>query len=255
MSRRWPVDATRRPTRDRHDEPMQARYVRGVTIRPLRHGDTATVEALFARLGSTSRQRRFCGAKPRLTDDELATLARVDETHHVLVAYVDGGSTPAGIARIVRDGGDGRDRVRGRGRAPGTRHRLGARAGARCGRARGRHHAARRDGLRRQPAGRIPPAACRALARRPLARRRARVRALARRAVAVRLVARRAARTIRATQTARARRHRRTEARHDHDLGRPPERRGRRLGPWHPGTGVRRRRTMSTPPPARPSTA
>jgi len=86
---------------------MQARYVRGLTIRPLRHGDTETVAAVFARLGSTSRQRRFCGAKPRLSEDDLATLARVDETHHVLVAYVGDDSVPAGIARLVRDGATG----------------------------------------------------------------------------------------------------------------------------------------------------
>jgi GNAT superfamily N-acetyltransferase len=100
---------------------MQARYVRGVTIRPLRHGDTATVEALFAQLGPTSRQRRFCGAKPRLSDGDLAALALVDETHHVLVAYVGGVSTPAGIARLVRDGATGEiafevaDELQGRG--------------------------------------------------------------------------------------------------------------------------------------------
>jgi ribosomal protein S18 acetylase RimI-like enzyme len=86
---------------------MQARYVRGLTIRPLRNGDTSTVDALFARLGSRSRARRFCGAKPRLSGAELATLAHVDETHHVLVAYVDGDAQPAGMARLVRDGASG----------------------------------------------------------------------------------------------------------------------------------------------------
>src|SRR6476646_10933638 len=100
---------------------MQARYVRGLTIRPLRNGDTETVSAVFARLGSASRQRRFCGAKPRLSDGDLAALARVDETHHVLVAYVGGGSAPAGIARLVRDGATGEiafevaDELQGRG--------------------------------------------------------------------------------------------------------------------------------------------
>ena len=100
---------------------MQARYVRGLTIRPLRNGDTETISAVFARLGSTSRQRRFCGAKPRLSDDDLAALARVDETHHVLVAYVQGDAAPAGIARLVRDGATGEialevaDTLQGRG--------------------------------------------------------------------------------------------------------------------------------------------
>ena len=83
---------------------MQSRYLNGLTIRALRDGDTETVAALFARLGERSRERRFCGAKPRLSDVELATLARVDRDRHVLVGYVDGDSEPAGIARLVRDG-------------------------------------------------------------------------------------------------------------------------------------------------------
>lgn len=83
---------------------MRARYVDGLTIRPLRDGDTATVARLFARLGERSRERRFCGAKPRLSEIELAHLARVDRDHHVLVAYVDGDREPVGIARIARSG-------------------------------------------------------------------------------------------------------------------------------------------------------
>jgi len=83
---------------------MQTRYVDGITIRPLRNGDVATVAALFGRLGDRSRERRFCGAKPRLSDRELAALARVDGDHHVLVGYLDGDAEPAGIVRIARDG-------------------------------------------------------------------------------------------------------------------------------------------------------
>jgi ribosomal protein S18 acetylase RimI-like enzyme len=82
---------------------MQTRHVDGLTIRVLRNGDTATVASLFERLGSRSRERRFCGAKPRLSDPELRLLAREDETHHVLVGYVDGDLQPVGIARLVRD--------------------------------------------------------------------------------------------------------------------------------------------------------
>ena len=73
---------------------MQTRYVDGLTIRPLRNGDTETVAVLFERLGARSRERRFCGAKPRLSDPELARLARVDASHHVLVGYVTAGPSP-----------------------------------------------------------------------------------------------------------------------------------------------------------------
>ena len=83
---------------------MQSRSVNGLTIRSLRDGDPETGSALFARLGERSRERRFCGAKPRLSEVELANLARVDRDHHVLVGYLDGDTEPAGIARLVRDG-------------------------------------------------------------------------------------------------------------------------------------------------------
>jgi ribosomal protein S18 acetylase RimI-like enzyme len=83
---------------------MQTRYVDGVTIRPLRDGDTETVAALFDRLGDRSREHRFCGGKPRLSEAELELLARVDEDRHALVGYVDGDPLPAGLARIARAG-------------------------------------------------------------------------------------------------------------------------------------------------------
>lgn len=87
-----------------HHRHMHTRFVDGLTIRPLRDGDTGTVAAVFARLGERSRERRFCGAKPRLSDIELANLARVDADHHVLVGYLDGDREPVGIARLVRSG-------------------------------------------------------------------------------------------------------------------------------------------------------
>jgi GNAT superfamily N-acetyltransferase len=83
---------------------MHTRYVEGVTIRPLWDGDTLTVAAVFERLGPRSRERRFCGAKPRILDTEFDALARVDADHHVLVAYVDGDVKPVGMARLVRVG-------------------------------------------------------------------------------------------------------------------------------------------------------
>ena len=85
-------------------EAMQTRYVDGITIRPLRDGDVYTVATLFDGMSPRSRQRRFCAAKPRLLDAELAALARVDVNHHVLVAYLDDDPYPAGMARLVRDG-------------------------------------------------------------------------------------------------------------------------------------------------------
>lgn len=62
------------------------------------------VSALFERLGPRSRERRFCGAKPRLSTHELHALARVDADHHVLVSYLGVDPKPVGIARLVRDG-------------------------------------------------------------------------------------------------------------------------------------------------------
>lgn len=83
---------------------MHTRRIDNLTIRPLRDGDTTTVAALFERLGEQSRVQRFAGAKPRLTDADLELLSRVDDDHHVLVAYVDGDPEPAGISRLVREG-------------------------------------------------------------------------------------------------------------------------------------------------------
>ena len=86
------------------DGAMQTTFRDGITIRPLRDGDTDTIAALFARLGEDSRRHRFGAPKPRLTPLELAELARVDATHHVLVASVGADPRPAGVARLVRDG-------------------------------------------------------------------------------------------------------------------------------------------------------
>jgi ribosomal protein S18 acetylase RimI-like enzyme len=75
-----------------------------LVVRPLRHGDTATVQAVFERLGDASRRARFNGIKHRLGEQELRWLATVGPNHHVLVAYVDGDSQPVAIARLVRSG-------------------------------------------------------------------------------------------------------------------------------------------------------
>jgi acetyltransferase len=81
---------------------MYAEVVDGITIRPLRDGETATVQAVFDRLGDRSRLLRFGGAKTVLTGHDLEQLARVDGNHHVLVALFE--CEPIGIARLVRDG-------------------------------------------------------------------------------------------------------------------------------------------------------
>ena len=104
MSQRWPAEATRAGHATRDDDLVQTRHVDGLTIRLLRNGDTETVSALFERLGPRSRERRFCGAKPRLSPHELHALARVDAEHHVLVGYLDVDPEPVAIARLVRNG-------------------------------------------------------------------------------------------------------------------------------------------------------
>jgi len=81
---------------------MNAEVIRGITVRPLRGGETEVVQAVFDRLGPRSRLLRFGGAKNVLLPAELKQLARVDGDHHVLVAWLDG--DPVGIARLVRDG-------------------------------------------------------------------------------------------------------------------------------------------------------
>jgi len=81
---------------------MQTECLDGITIRPLRNGDAATVQTVFDALGPTSRLLRFNGAKTTLAAPDLERLARVDGDHHVLVAWV--GAAPVGIGRLVRDG-------------------------------------------------------------------------------------------------------------------------------------------------------
>ena len=86
----------------RQARPVNAELIRGITVRPLRSGETEVVQAVFDRLGAQSRLLRFGGAKNVLFAHELVELARVDGNHHVLVAVVDG--EPVGIARLAREG-------------------------------------------------------------------------------------------------------------------------------------------------------
>jgi ribosomal protein S18 acetylase RimI-like enzyme len=100
MARR--AEARHGPRGD-HDA-MRTRYVDGLTIRPLRNGDTEPIVALFARLSRRSIDRRFAGPKPRLSDRDIEALARVDVNRHVLVGYVEGDPDPAAMAELVRVG-------------------------------------------------------------------------------------------------------------------------------------------------------
>ena len=90
-----------------HTRIVKPKHGPEIVVRPLRRGDTATVQAVFDRLGEASRVARFNGVKPRLGEQELRWLAAVGATHHALVAYVDGDPAPVAIARLIRFGGSG----------------------------------------------------------------------------------------------------------------------------------------------------
>src|SRR3954452_24281037 len=83
---------------------MHAEVISGITIRPLRNGESSVIQAVFDRLGPRSRLLRFGGAKNVLSPSELEQLSRVDGDHHVLVALV--GREPVGVGRLVRDGAE-----------------------------------------------------------------------------------------------------------------------------------------------------
>jgi ribosomal protein S18 acetylase RimI-like enzyme len=87
-----------------HTRVLTPKHGPTLLVRPLRNGDAETVRAVFERMSDESRRARFHCSKPRLTVADLSQLARVDEDHHVLVAYVDGDPRPVGIARLVRVG-------------------------------------------------------------------------------------------------------------------------------------------------------
>src|SRR4249919_1950220 len=103
MPQRWPVGPTRRAIDGSQCGVVHAEAIRGITIRPLRSGESSVIQAVFDRLGPTSRLLRFGGAKNVLTPADLEQLSRVDGDH-VLVAVVAG--EPVGIARLVRDGAE-----------------------------------------------------------------------------------------------------------------------------------------------------
>ena len=88
-----------------HTRVVKPKHGPEILVRPLRRGDTETVQTVFERLGEESRRTRYNGPKSRLGEKELRWLATVGPRHHVLVAWVDGDPEPVAIARLVRVGG------------------------------------------------------------------------------------------------------------------------------------------------------
>lgn len=75
-----------------------------IVLRPLRHGETRPVDAVFAGMSSHSRHLRFHGPRPRLTPAMRQLLTDVDgERHLALVAEAGVGTaaTPIGIGRLI----------------------------------------------------------------------------------------------------------------------------------------------------------
>src|SRR5476649_2778380 len=101
---RWPWTAKRQACRGWNHPGMHSQFAAGVTIRPLRRGETDVVQCVFDQLGTRSRQLRFGGAKTSLSAAELEELTLLDERRHALVAFAD--RVPIGIARLVRDADD-----------------------------------------------------------------------------------------------------------------------------------------------------
>src|SRR6476661_1548372 len=87
-----------------HTRVLKPRNGPTLIVRPLRHGDVATVAAVFGRLGERSRRTRFNGPKPCLSRADLEQLATVDAAHHALVGYVEGDPEPVAIAQLARTG-------------------------------------------------------------------------------------------------------------------------------------------------------
>jgi len=87
-----------------HTRAIKLKHGPTILVRPLRHGDTDTVRAVFEQLGDDSRRARFNGPKPCLSQAELEQLAAVDCSHHALVAHLDGDPNPIAIARLARAG-------------------------------------------------------------------------------------------------------------------------------------------------------
>jgi GNAT superfamily N-acetyltransferase len=96
-----------RPVRPAPDGHVHAALTDGGTasLRPLDHGETEPLQAVFAQMSDTSRHSRYLAGIPRLPAAMAAALTDVDGHRHAAwLATVDG--TAAGIARYVAVGPD-----------------------------------------------------------------------------------------------------------------------------------------------------
>jgi GNAT superfamily N-acetyltransferase len=72
--------------------------------RPLDREDREGLAALFERMSPTSRYRRYCSPKPRLSAGELAYLTDVDHVRHEAIAGIDRrDGAIVGVARYVAE--------------------------------------------------------------------------------------------------------------------------------------------------------
>lgn len=71
------------------------------TLRPLQHGETAPLLAVFEGMSADSRALRYLTGLPRLPASMLSPLSDVDDNRHVAWTVSVAGA-PAGVARYVR---------------------------------------------------------------------------------------------------------------------------------------------------------
>jgi GNAT superfamily N-acetyltransferase len=75
-----------------------------VLIRAVQPEDKPLFARGWERFGDESRYRRFMGAKPRLTTDELSFFTEIDHVDHEALGAIDPGTGEGlGVARYVRD--------------------------------------------------------------------------------------------------------------------------------------------------------
>jgi RimJ/RimL family protein N-acetyltransferase len=87
----------------RFPETVRLRQGAEIEIRPLGPRDRAGVAALFSRLSSESRYRRFNAPKRELSQGELAFFTGIDHVRHEALAAVDPrDSSIVGVARYVQ---------------------------------------------------------------------------------------------------------------------------------------------------------